>query len=175
MNRLSLIVFTCVAALLLGFSSVVVADTKAKKPSSATMSAPVFQKPSEHIEAQLKELHTALKITPQQESAWSAYADFRKKDAQDMDKKFAEFQQQHPMGAPGTASAPAAGEPHMSAIEMLQQQHDRLADAQTHLDALLAATQQFYAALTPEQQKSADDILLPHRMIAVTTPPAPAH
>lgn len=86
-------------------------------------------------------LHEQLKLTPQQEGAWTAFMEATKpRQAPMSDAAKAERQAMASMNAPERME------------KMLGHAKDRLARMQQHLDALKT----FYAVLTPEQQKIFD-------------------
>ena len=86
------------------------------------------------------QMHDKLKITPEQEGAWKAFLDSHHHE-----------QHQAPSAderkAMDALTAPARME------KMLEKRREGLAMMQKHVDAL----KQFYAVLTPEQQKTFDD------------------
>lgn len=81
----------------------------------------------------LQALHDKLKIQPQQEAAWQTFAASMKPEKREKP------------AVDANATAPEKME------SMMQRQHARM---QRHLDALKA----FYAQLTPEQQKTMDNL-----------------
>jgi hypothetical protein len=109
-----------------------------------------FRMPSERVEARLAYLRTALKITDAQQSQWNAFADTLRKQAKDMDARVQARRAQRAEGKPDARP---------TAIERLAHRQQRLAHASARLDELLAAAKPLYAALTPEQQKVADELL----------------
>ena len=118
-----------------------------------------FNRPTERVEARLAYIKTALKITAAQEPQWNAYADVLRKNAREMDQRFQARQQQRRAG-------PASRRPEArpNAIERLERLQSFHAQAVTQLNELLAAEKPLYAALSPEQQRVADEVLAPgHR------------
>jgi hypothetical protein len=107
-------------------------------------------KPSERVEARLAYIRTALKITDAQQPQWEAFANVLRKQAQQMD----EFHRtRHTEGA-------QAGQPRrLTAIERLERRQKMMTFASQRLDEVMAAAKPLYAALSPEQQKIADDML----------------
>lgn len=83
---------------------------------------------------------SALKITPDQESAWTAYADVVKKQSEAARAQHEAF----------SKSAPA------SSAERLELQSKFMKERVAQFDALSAAYKNLYSALTPEQRKIAD-------------------
>ena len=111
-----------------------------------------FSRPTERVEARLAYEKTALKITDAQQSQWDAYANFARKNAQDMEKRFKSMRS-------GKQEHPKHQRP--NAIERLERTQSFLAEAVTRLNDLLAVEKPLYAALSPEQQKVADVVLNP--------------
>jgi Spy/CpxP family protein refolding chaperone len=93
-----------------------------------------------HIEDRLAAQKSALKITPEQESAWSAYADVAKKQFDVM------FAQHEAMWKSAPSSSADRYELHSKFMAQRAQQHE----------ALSAAYKSLYAVLTPEQRAVAD-------------------
>lgn len=114
--------------------------------------APAFSKPAERVEARLTYQRTALKITPQQQTQWEHYATYVRKQAQEMEKHF-------------TAMGPRGSRPATppNAIQRLEQQQAMLSQASSSLNERIAVQKPLYAALSPEQQKVADQVLNPRR------------
>jgi chromosome segregation ATPase len=109
-----------------------------------------FSLPSERIEARLAYLKTALKITEAQQPQWETFAKTLRKHAQDMDQRITARRAQMAQGQ--RDSRPTA-------IERLERRQARLAAAAARLNDMLVAATPLYAALTPEQQKVADEVL----------------
>jgi hypothetical protein len=110
--------------------------------------------PSERAEARLAYLKTALKITDAQQAQWDAFANTLRKQARAMDER---------MQARRTQMAQREKRERPTAIERLERRQERLAFASQRLNETLAAAKPLYAALTPEQQKVADELLAPRR------------
>jgi hypothetical protein len=104
----------------------------------------------ERVEARLAYTRTALKITAGQQSQWDAYANVRRKQAATMEKTFQERRAQMAQRAEG--KRPTAVERHEFA-------RTRMATGVQRIDELLAVEKPLYAALTPEQQRVADEVL----------------
>ncbi len=111
-----------------------------------------FSKPTERVEARLAYQRTALKITPQQQTQWERYASFARKQAQDMEQRFAA------MGPHGSRPASAP-----NAIQRLERQQAMLSQASSSMNERIAVQKPLYAALSPEQQKVADQVFNPRR------------
>lgn len=113
-----------------------------------------FRLPSERIEARLAYLKTALKITDAQQPQWDVFANTLRKQARDMDQRIQARRSQ-------MAEVQAGTQP--TAIERLERRQQRLDAAAARLKETLAAAKPLYAALTPEQQKVADELLASRR------------
>ncbi len=113
-----------------------------------------FRLPSERMEARLAYLKTALKITDAQQPQWNAFADTLRKHAREMDERIQARRSQ-------MQQRPQEVQP--TAIERLERRQARLATASARLNETLAAARPLYAALSPEQQKVADELLSPRR------------
>ena len=157
MNRLLSTTLACVF-LAATTASIAIAQTapnanapSASHPAHRFMDRP-FSKPTERVEARLAYEKTALKITDAQQSQWDAYANFARKNAQDMEKRFKSMRS-------GKQERPKHQRP--NAIERLERAQSFHADAVTRLNQLLAVEKPLYAALSPEQQKVADVVLNP--------------
>jgi len=108
--------------------------------------------PTERTEARLAYTRAALKITAAQQSQWDAYANVRRQQAAAMEKAFQERRAQ--MGQrPADGKRPTAVERHEFA-------RARMTTMGQRLDELLAVEKPLYAALTPEQQRVADEVLV---------------
>ncbi len=110
-----------------------------------------FRSPTERVEAQLAYLKTALKITSEQEAQWNAFADVRRKQAREATGQMEKFRAQHAEGQKRTPP---------TAIERLERRQAMMAVASTRLTETLAAAKPLYAALSPDQQKIADEVLV---------------
>lgn len=109
-----------------------------------------FRMPSERVEARLAYLKTALKITDAQQSQWDTFANTLRKQAREMDARIEARRAQRAQGKRDVQ---------VTAIERLERRQERLALASTRLNELVGAAKPLYAALTPEQQKVADELL----------------
>lgn len=152
---------TLVSACLAAFASTAaLAQTPPPPKPQATRSGPMehrpFTKPSERIEARLAYQKTALKITPAQEAQWKAYADFSRKQARDMEQRFEKMRQDR-QARRGDGQRPQRP----NAIERMERQQAFMAQAAKHLNERIAVQKPLYAALSPEQQKVADQVLNP--------------
>ena len=107
---------------------------------------------SERVEARLAYMRTALKITAGQQAQWDAYANVQRKHAAAMEKRFQERRAQMAQGKGTERKRPTAVERH-------QFQRDRMVAATQRLDELLTVEKPLYAALTPDQQRVADEVL----------------
>ncbi len=110
-----------------------------------------FARPTERIEARLAYVKTALKITDAQQPQWDAYANLVRKSAQEVEQKITAWR-----------SAKGARPEHQraNAVERLEREQSFHAQAVTRINELLAVEKPLYAALSPEQQKVADEVLV---------------
>lgn len=113
-----------------------------------------FQLPSERVEARIAYLKTALKISDAQQPQWDAFASTLRKQARDMDER---------IKARRSQSAEGRRDARPTAIERLERRQARLAAVTARLNETLLAAKPLYAALSPEQQKIADEVLAPQR------------
>jgi DNA anti-recombination protein RmuC len=112
-----------------------------------------FSSPTDRVEARLAYLKTALKITDAQAPQWNAFADTQRKQAQDAAKRMEARKAQMAEHKSGTRP---------TAVQRMERQQAMLAAASTRLNETLAVTKPLYAALSPDQQKIADELLAPH-------------
>ncbi|HXF65906.1 MAG TPA: Spy/CpxP family protein refolding chaperone [Burkholderiales bacterium] len=111
-----------------------------------------FRSPVERIEARLAYLKTALKITPEQEPQWNAYAEVLRKHAREAAGRIEQ------MRAQPTERQPRA---RPSAVERLERRQAMATLASARISETLAALKPLYAALSPEQRQIADELLAP--------------
>jgi len=109
-----------------------------------------FRLPSERVEARLAYLKTALKITDAQQPQWNAFADTQRKQARAGDER---IKARRARTAEGQKRTPP------TAIQRMEFAQKRLAASSARLDETLTAAKPLYAALSPEQQKIADELL----------------
>jgi hypothetical protein len=108
-------------------------------------------KPTDRVEARLAYVRTALKLTAAQQAQWDAYAGVMRKHAAATEKRMQERRAMMEKGA-GERNRPTLVERH-------ERQRARMTVATQHLDELLAVEKPLYAALSPEQQRVADEVL----------------
>jgi len=99
---------------------------------------------AERIEKRQAELHDKLKLTPAQETAWKSFHE-KMKPAESRNRP-----------DPSELSALHAPERLERMLAMMKEHESRMADR-------VAAVKEFYAVLTPEQQKLFDDQFSKHR------------
>lgn len=114
-----------------------------------------FRLPSERVEARLAYLKTALRITDAQQPQWDAFAGTLRKHAREADQRV------QALRAERAARREKGARP--TAIERMERGQSRLAAASARLAETLAVAKPLYAALSPEQQKVADELLTPRR------------
>jgi hypothetical protein len=110
--------------------------------------------PSERVEARLAYLKTALKITDAQQAQWNGFADTLRKHAREADQRLQAVRSE-------AAGREKGAKP--TAIDRMERGQARMAAAYTRMSETLAAAKPLYAALSPEQQKIADDLFTPRR------------
>jgi periplasmic protein CpxP/Spy len=121
--------------------TIVHAQTRTTTPAAAN--SPAGER-SEGVEQRIQQLHTELKITPDQESKWNSVAQAMRDNASNMDKLVAEKRQQ----APQT----------MTAVEDLKTYQEF---TQAHLDGIKNLTSAFsslYDSMSDQQKKNADQV-----------------
>lgn len=107
--------------------------------------------PSRHIEGRIAYLKAELKITPQQEAAWDKVADAMRANARDGDALMTQLRaQRQPDQKP-------------NAVQRLETRGKFAAFRAQANDRFLTAFRPLYASLTPDQQRSADQLLAGHR------------
>jgi protein CpxP len=127
------------------------ASPAAKEPRAAQKSQRQARAlPSERVESRITELKSALKITAAQEPQWSAFADTLRKQARAGDDRVKAHRARADKGA-----QPAP----VTAIQRLEQRQAFMKEASARMDEILATARPLYAALSPEQQKIADDLM----------------
>jgi len=149
-----LVVSTVLSATLAAAAPLALAQSAAAGPQARHQAEPqhgarASRMPGERVEARLAYLKTALKITAAQQAQWDAFANALRQQAQAMD---ARIQARRAQMAEGRRDAP-------NAIARLERQQERLAAAAARVNEILQAAKPLYAALTPEQQKIADELL----------------
>jgi len=112
-----------------------------------------FSSATERVEARLAYIRTALKITDTQQPQWNAFAETRRKQAREATERMEKFRAQRAERQMGSTPP--------TAVQRLERRQVMLAAASTRLNETLAATKPLYAALSPEQQKIADEVLVP--------------
>ena len=110
-------------------------------------------KPTDRVEARLAYMRTALKITAAQQSQWDAYAGVLRKQASTMETRMQERR---------AMTEKTAGEhKRPTLVERHERARARMVTMTQHMDELLAVEKPLYAALSPEQQRVADEVLSP--------------
>jgi hypothetical protein len=105
--------------------------------------------PGERIDARLAYVKTALKITPQQEPQWNAFADVLRRHAQAMDQQVQQQRQAREQSRTQTTSA----------IDRLQERQKMMADGAARMNEVIVAARPLYASFNDEQKKTADEML----------------
>ena len=95
------------------------------------------------VEQRIKELQAQLKITPAEETQWQQFAQTMRDNARDMDQAVMQRAQQFPS---------------MNAVQDMQS-YEKIAEAHVqHLQKLVPAFQNLYAAMPPEQKTRTDEV-----------------
>jgi periplasmic protein CpxP/Spy len=118
--------------------------TQTPMPGTHAPTAASAEHEAETVEQRVTQLHSQLKITPDEESKWNAVAQAMRDNAANMQKLVAEKRQQAPQN--------------MTAVEDLQTYQDF---TQQHLDGLKNLTSAFktlYDAMPDPQKKNADEV-----------------
>jgi hypothetical protein len=111
-----------------------------------------FRSPTERVEARLAHLKTALKITDAQQPQWDAFAETQRKQAREATERMQAREAQ-------VAERQKGARP--TAVQKMERRQAMLAAASARLNETLAVTKPLYAALSPDQQKIADELLAP--------------
>jgi len=125
-------------------------------PQRSAHAQHAFRMPSERTEARLAYVKTALKITDAQAPQWDAYASVVRKQAQQADQRMQErrSRMERAKAAGGERKRPTA-------IERLERRQQFFTTAAARSGELLAVQKPLYAALSPEQQRVADELFVP--------------
>jgi hypothetical protein len=115
-------------------------------PSQTAPAKPTATNPNEEkgIEQRITQLHSELKITPDQESKWNSVAQAMRDNAASLDKLIIQSKQ--------------AGSANMSAVDDLEANQQFV---QAHLDGLKNFTSAFkslYDSMSDQQKKNADQV-----------------
>ena len=112
-----------------------------------------FSMPGERVEAKLAYLKTALRITPEQQPQWDAFANTLRNQARAQDQRIQEWRAQRDQR--DERQRPTA-------IHRLERRQKFYTIALENLQQRISAAKPLYAALTPEQQQIADEVLASH-------------
>ncbi len=99
--------------------------------------------PAERVEARIKQLHAQLKITPDQEEQWNAFAQVMRENAQSMQSQIEQRQRNLDT---------------MSAVDDLNSYQEITSAHAEALKKLIPEFQALYDAMSPDQQKNADAV-----------------
>jgi len=124
------------------------AHAQTTAPTHSTTAEPRTANPAstkgENVEQRIQQLHSELKITPEQESKWNSVAQAMRDNAANMEKLVAEKRQQAPQN--------------MTAVDDLKTYQEF---TQAHLDGLKNLTSAFsslYDSMSDQQKKNADQV-----------------
>lgn len=149
-------IISTLVALSFAAAAVPLAVAQSATPSAAPQRPAHSQsafKPSERAEARLAYVKTALKITDAQAPQWNAYANVVRKQAQQADQRMQERR--------ARMAAQGAERKRPTAIERLERRQQFLTTAAARSSERLAVQKPLYAALSPEQQRVADEVFAP--------------
>jgi periplasmic protein CpxP/Spy len=127
---------------LLATSVLAQTSSPASPPAATTTDAASATKPHPEVEKRIAQLRTTLKITPSETKAFDDFTQVMRENADKIDALVQERRQ---------AAATMTAVDQMKAYQALAQAH---AD---EMQRLVPAFSQLYEALTPEQQKTADE------------------
>ena len=147
-------IISTLVTLSLAAAAVPLAVAQSAAPSAAPQrhAQSAFRLPSERVEARLAYVKTALKITDAQAPQWNAYANVVRKHAQQADQRMQERRARMAQGAERKRP---------TAIERLERRQQFLATAAARSSERLVVQKPLYAALSPEQQRVADEVFAP--------------
>lgn len=118
------------------------APSAAPAPAPSATSHKPRRTPTDRVELRIKELHSELKITPEQEPQFDAVAQAMRDDAKGMEDAIAQRRQAKSMTAVDDLKA-----------------YQAIADAHSQgLQKLIPAFQALYDTMSPEQKKNADAV-----------------
>ncbi|CAB3770460.1 Spy/CpxP family protein refolding chaperone [Paraburkholderia humisilvae] len=129
-----------VSALSISSAFAQTAAPSAAPAMSAASSADKSARREERVEQRIAYLHQALKITPQQETQWNAFADVMRGNGQTMAKL---FQERH-------------ANKDISALDNMKQYAEITQAHADDMKKLVDAFQPLYDSMPPEQKKLAD-------------------
>jgi hypothetical protein len=125
------------------------ANAAAPADAPATQTARHHRLPSEHVDARISYLKTALKVTDAQEAQWDKVATAMRENAKAMDNVV----KQARTGRKGNETA----------LARLQAQTQFATTRAQNAERFLAAFQPLYNSLSDTQKKAADEVMAPHR------------
>jgi Spy/CpxP family protein refolding chaperone len=116
--------------------------TPAPAPAPSATPAKPRRTPTDRVELRIKQLHSELKITPEQEPQFDAVAQAMREDAKGMEDAIAQRREAKSMTAVDDLKA-----------------YQAIADAHAQgLQKLIPAFQALYDTMSPEQKKNADAV-----------------
>ena len=107
----------------------------------------MWSNPKAGVEGYLASLKVELKIAPNQEKAWTAFADKARAQSETMIARHEKFRTQ------------AQANQNVPAPELLAQRTERMKEGLANMEAMTVAVKDLYGALTPEQKATADQLL----------------
>jgi periplasmic protein CpxP/Spy len=140
------VAFAALMSLPLATAPLMAAHAQTKATPAAANPA---ESKGENVEQRITQLHSELKITPEEESKWNSVAQAMRDNAANMDKLVAEKRRQGPQG--------------MTAVDDLKTYQEF---AQAHVDGLKNLTSAFsslYDSMSDPQKKNADQVFAKFR------------
>jgi hypothetical protein len=131
-------------------------DAAAQSDTAAPVAAPDHQhkhhewKHREHLDGRIAYLKAELKITDSQAPLFDKVADAMRQNAAERKQSFEQIRGDR-------------GEPH-SAVQRLEMRERFSQMRAQQTDRFLAAFKPLYDSLSPDQKKTADDLMVPHHM-----------
>jgi len=128
---------------LVGAAAAATPSTAFAADSATTSDKAAAQKPIDHADDRIKQLHTELKITPDQEPKFEKLADVMRENAKDMS---------------GEVEKSEAAKKTSGALDDLKVYQERVQVHADGLKKLVPAFEGLYAVLSDEQKKEADEM-----------------
>jgi hypothetical protein len=123
--------------------------------------------PEAGLERRLAYLHSQLRITPMQESAWAAFTAVLRDEARDRDRiRGGAFNDRESFRGRSDSRDDRAGDARQgppSVVERLQERRRIIAERSTDLDRILTALRPLYASFTADQRRTADRLMFQPR------------
>ena len=126
-----------------------------------------IRNPEDRLERRLAYLHSQLRITPMQESAWAAFTAVLREEARDRDGiQASAINDRNPFRGRSDSRDDRAGDARQgppSVVERLEARRRIIAERSTDLDRILTALRPLYASFTADQRRTADRLMFQPR------------